>query len=109
MSTTTKRLIAGSQLTGTAATYYTVPANTRAVLKAASLTNTTAGAVACTVYLVPSGGSAGASNAIISAKSVAANETYSCPELVNQVLESGYTVQAFGLNVTFMASGIEIV
>lgn len=109
MTTTAKRLVSGSQLTGSAATYYTAPTLTKTIIKSAQLTNTTAGAVACTVYLVPSAGTAGATNTVISARSIAAGETYNCPELVNAVLEAGGTIQALGLNVTLTASGAEIV
>lgn len=109
MTTTAKRLVPGSALTGSAATYYTAPTLTRAVTKSAQLTNTTAGAVACTVYIVPSGGAAGATNTVISARSVAAGETYNCPEMINQVIEAGGTIQALGNGVTLTVSGIEIV
>lgn len=109
MTTTAKRLVPGSALTGAAATYYTAPALTRAVTRSAQLTNTTAGVVACTVYVVPSGGTAGATNTVISARSIAAGETYNCPELVNQVVETGGTIQALGNGVTLTVSGIEIV
>lgn len=109
MTTTVKRLVSGSQLTGSAATYYTAGTLTKAVIKSAQLTNTTAGAVACTVYVVPSGGTAGATNTLISARSIAVGETYNCPELINQVLEAGGFIQALGLNVTLTVSGVEIV
>ncbi|MGE5650950.1 MAG: hypothetical protein ACM34A_12205 [Bacillota bacterium] len=109
MTTTAKRLVPGSALTAVAATYYTAPALTKAVVKSAQLTNTTAGAVACTVYAVPSGGTASATNTVISARSVSAGETYNCPELINQVIETGGTIQSLGNGVTLTVSGIEIV
>lgn len=109
MTTTAKRLVPGSQLTASVATYYTAPTKTRAVIRSAQLVNTTGGAVAVTVYAVPSGASAGAANTLISARAVAAGESYSCPELVNTVLEEGGTLQALGLNVTLVVSGVEIV
>lgn len=108
MTTTAKRLVSGSQLTAAAATYYTAPALTRSIIKAAQLTNTTAGVVAVTMYLVPAAGSAGATNTVISARSIAAGETYNCPELVNAVLEPAGTIQGLGLNVTLTVSGVEI-
>lgn len=108
MTVTAKRFINGSQLTGAAAVYYTVPALTTSVIKALSICNTTAGAITVTIYLVPSGGSAGVTNAITSGLSVAANATYVCPEAVNQVLEAGGTIQALGANLTIVASGVEI-
>jgi len=109
MTLIVKRMVAGSQLTAAAATYYTSPAVTKATIKSAALVNTTAGAVLCTVYLVPSGGAAGATNTVISGKSLAAGETYTCPEIINQVLEAGGMIQALGLNVTLIVSGAEIV
>lgn len=109
MTTTPRRLVAGSQLAAAAAALYTAPALTRAVVRSAQLVNTTAGAVACTLYVVPSGGAPGAANAVISARSIAPGETYNCPELVNQVIEPGASLQGLGLNVTFNASGVETV
>ena len=109
MSTSAKRLVAGSQLTAAAVVYYTAPTSTKAVIKSASIVNTTAGAVAATVYIVPAAGSPAAANTLISARSIAVNETYTCPELVNHVLGPGETLQALGLNLTFAVSGAEIV
>ena len=109
MTTTAKRLVAGSVLTGTAATYYTAPTGTRAVIKSAAIVNTTAGALAATVYLVPSAGAAAAANTLISGLSIAAGATYSCPELINHVLGSGDFIQAFGNGLTLIVSGAEIV
>lgn len=108
MAQTAKRLISGSQLTGSAATYYTTPAATTTIIKKLIFCNTTAGAVTVTVYLVPSGGTAGVTNEITAVHSVAVNETWSCPEAENMVLPTGGFIQALGLSVTIMASGIEI-
>ena len=108
MAQTAKRLISGSQLTGSAATYYTAPANTTTIIKKLVLVNTTAGAVACTIYLIPSGGSAGATNTLTISRSIGINESWSCPEAENMVLAAGGFIQSLGLNVTIMASGIEV-
>ena len=108
--TTSVYVFDGGQLTGSAATYGTVVAAlTKRVIKSATLTNTTGAPVACTVYLVPSGGTAGATNTVISARSIAAGETYNCPELVNQGLGPSGFVQALGLNVTFKYTATDIV
>ena len=109
MTTTAKRLVYGAVMTGSAAVYYTAGATTKAVIKSATITNTTAGAVPATVHIVPVAGTAGAATAAISLRSVAANETYNCPELVNQVIEAGGMVQALGSGLTLMMSGVEIV
>ena len=109
MAVSPKRLIAGSQLTNAAATYYTAT-GVKARIDALVLSNTTAGAVTATVYLVPSGGSAGASNCILSARSLAAGESYVVPGAIGQWLEAGGTIQALaGANasITIVASGVE--
>lgn len=96
-------------LTGVAAAQGTaVGSLTRRVIKSASLTNTTAAAVACSVYLVASG-SASAGNTFISARAVAAGETYNCPELIGKGLNAGGTVQALGAGVSFAYTASEIV
>lgn len=105
MSTVPTVLVAGVQLTGAAVPYATGSTGNRTTIKSASVTNTTAGVVALTVYRVPSGGTAGASNTVISARSIAVGETYNCPELVNKVLHAGDTIQAMGLNLSFDVSG----
>lgn len=109
MTQTAKRIISGSTLTGSAVTYYTAPAATTTVIKKLLLVNTTGGALACTVYLVPSGGTAGTTNTITSAYSVAAGQSYAVPEAENMVLAPAGFIQAFGSGVTILAAGIEIV
>jgi len=107
MTVDAKRLVAGSQLTAAAATYYTAPAATKAIIKAATLLNNTGGAVTVDVHLVPNGGSATAANRVL--RKTLANDTgHTCPELVNQVLEAGGTIQALGLNVAMVVSGVEL-
>lgn len=109
MAINVKRLVSGSQLTTSAATYYTAT-NVRAQIQAMTLTNTSGGAVTATVHLVPSGGSASASNCILSAKSLAAGESYKVIEAIGQTLESGGTIQALAssaTSITLVASGIE--
>ena len=111
MAITGKRMVTGSQLTAAAATYYTVGTSARAQIQAMTLTNTTGGAVTATVYLVPSGGTAAASNTILSAKSIAAGESYKCIEAIGQWLEAGGTIQALAgsaTSISLVASGIEV-
>lgn len=108
MAQTAKRLIAGSTLTGSAATYYTAPVGTNTVIKKLSLINTTAAPIAATVYLIASGGTAASTNTITSAKVIASNETWSSPDCENQVLPPQGFIQALGSGLTIIASGIEI-
>lgn len=108
MTITARSLVAGSTLTGAAASYYTVPAGTKAVIKSATVCNTTAGAVNLTLYLVPNGGTAGASNTVVNARSIAANASDNCAELINKVLEAGASIQAVGASLTLVVSGWEV-
>ena len=105
MSTTPTVLVAGVALTGSAATYYTAPTGARTTVKSASVTNTTGGNISLTLYRVPSGGTAAATNTVISARTISGGETYNCPELVNKVLHAGDTIQAKGLNLSLDVSG----
>lgn len=109
MAVTPKRLVAGSQLTNAAATYYTATATTTRI-DAMALTNTTGGAVTATVHLVPSGGTATASNCVMSAKSLAAGETVIVAGAIGQWLAASGFIQALasaGASITLVASGVE--
>lgn len=110
---TPKKLFAPAQLTGAAATYYTVPANTRCIVKKLTFTNPVSSAAArqVTVYLVPNGGSANDADTLVSQKVVAIGQTWECFECENHILESGDTLQAFAdaaTDVTIMGSGLEV-
>lgn len=76
MALTYGKLFEPAQLTTGAVTYYTVPLTpTTSLLRNGRirLANNTAGAVTVTVYAVPLSGTASATNAILSAYSLAAN------------------------------------
>lgn len=105
-----KLLVAGSQLTASAATYYTVPANTITTISAMTMTNTTATARTVTVHLIPSGGSASASNTILSARVVAPGESYNVVAAIGQSIPTASFIQALSDSataVTMIASGYE--
>ena len=90
-------------------TLYTVPSVVRTYLKQIDICNTTSAAVTIFISLVPSSGTAVASNALYFGQSVPANTTISYTGV--QVLLPGATIQvmagATGLTVT--ASGGEAV
>lgn len=76
MAITFSKLFAPVQLPASNGTVFTMSATpTTIILKngRVRLTNTTAGAVAVTLYAVPSGGSAGVGNMFLNAVSVAGN------------------------------------
>lgn len=84
----------------------TVPALTKRVIKSASLVNTTGAPIAATVNLVNA-----AATAIthISARSIAAGESYPCPELIGKGMNPGGFPQALGNGLTFMYTATDFV
>lgn len=109
MAVTPTRLVSGSQIAAVATTYYTAT-NCRARIDAMAITNTTGGAITATVHLVPSGGSAGVTNCVLSARSIAAGATLIVAGAIGQWLESGGFIQALAssaTSVTLVASGVE--
>ncbi len=104
--------ITGAQLTASAATYYTVPANTKSVIKKLTFTNTDTVARTVTVYLVPSAGTAGVTNILVSARAIAAGDTYDCTEALGQTLLPAGFIQALadvGSKVTIQGAVAEVV
>lgn len=99
----------GSTLAAAAAVQGTaVPDLTKRIIRAAVLCNSTASPIAASVYLVPNGGTADATNIMISARTISPGESYPCPELVNQGLNKLGTVQALGAGLTFKYSATDI-
>lgn len=106
MSIVAKEIIASAQLTNASALQYTAT-NVRTIIDKFTLCNTTAGAVTATVYF----GTASDGDTILKAKSIAAGDTYTCPEIVGHVLNTGETLYALASansSITIRASGREI-
>lgn len=111
MAVTAKALFNPLQVAAGETTQYTAAAGVRTIIDKFTGTNTTAGAVTLTVKLIESGGAAGASNTIVSARSLTAGETYTFPELVGHVLNPGdkiSTLASAGASITVRASGREV-
>ena len=85
MALTQKRLAGPAQLTASSAVYYTVPISTTTIVKQIILTNTTASAKTVTIRLKPLGVAEGSTHDIVSAMSLAANETmsFNCSLVLN--------------------------
>lgn len=110
MSVIVKTLIPAKQAENSQTTQYTA-ANCKAIIDKFTATNTSAANVTISVNLVTSGGSAGVSNLIVDSRAIAPDETYTFPELVGQVLESGSfisTIASATTSLTIRASGREI-
>lgn len=98
----------GSTLAAAAAVQGTVvPALTKRIIRAASLCNSTGAPIAASVYMVPTAGAPDATNILISARPISPGETYPCPELVNQGVNPGGSVQALGAGLTFKYTATE--
>ena len=104
-----KRLVAGSLLTASAATYYTVPAQARTIVKEMTLVNTSSTTThTFTVYIVPSGGSAGDANTEFKTVTLQPLETRIFARTC--VMEPSSTMQALADTVSvvsFSVSGVE--
>lgn len=105
-----KTLVAGSQIAATATTYYTAPANTKAIIHNMTLTNTTANAVTVTVHIIDTGATETASNMTISARVIAPGECYKCPEVIGKTISATGTIRALAgsaTSITIQSSGVE--
>jgi hypothetical protein len=110
MAVSIKVLIPAKQAEGTQVTQYTA-VNCKAIIDKFTATNTTAGNITISVNLVTAAGSAATSNLIVDTRSLAADETYTFPELVGQALDSGgfiSTIASAATSLTIRANGREI-
>lgn len=101
-------LFEGTQVAAAQTTQYTAPASTKVIIDKFTATNTTGAAATLSINLVQLAGAAGAANLMLSAKSLAAGETYTCPEVVGHVLSAGGFVSTLGGTanaITIRASG----
>lgn len=112
MAINNKCLIEATQLGTSASSLYQVNVNITAIIKKLTITNTSAGAVTVTIYLVPSGNTPSTSNMVTDAIAIAAGKTYEAYECEGHVLQTGDSIQAFSSAATSLsirASGIEVV
>lgn len=98
-------LFARSAMATSLTTIYTVPASVQAVVQDIEICNTAGGSGSFTVYLVPSGGTPSAANALFSAQTLAGNTTFQWKG--TQILGTGGTIRAFAnaSTMTIMISG----
>ena len=108
MTVSVNVLIAAKQAENSQTTQYTVPTGAKATIDKFTVTNSTVGAVTFAINLVTSGDTAGADNLVLDDKSIAAGETYTCPEAVGHVLGPGdfiSTLAGAAASLTIRASG----
>lgn len=111
MTVTSKVLIPSKQAENVQTTQYTA-VNCTTYVDKFTITNTSSGNVTFSANVVTVADFPGASNLVINLRSIAPKETYSCPELIGQVLQSGdfiSTIAGTATSLTIRASGREIV
>lgn len=109
MTVTVKVLIPSKQAENAQTTQYTAT-DCKALIDKFTVTNTTGGNVTFAANLVTVGDTAGADNLILS-KTIPANSTYTCPELVGHTLDDGdfiSTIAGAATSLTIRVSGREI-
>lgn len=110
MTITVKNIIPAKVAEATQQTQYQA-VNCKLKIDKFTVTNTTAGNVTFSCNLVPPNDTAGPTNLIIKARAIAPNETYTCPELTGQSLESNgviSTIASAADSLVICASGREI-
>ena len=110
MTVTVRNIIPRQQADSTQTTLY-VANNVKCVIDKFTVTNTGAANATISVNLVASGGTPGDNNLVTKARAIVPGETWSAPELVGQVLESGgyiSTIASAAATLTISASGREI-
>ncbi len=103
-------LIQAVQLPNAVAIQYTCPASMQIIVRHVVFTNTTAGAITVTGYIVPSGGSVTDAAKILDAFSIAGHTAYTSPEFAGVVLKTGDTIQCFAsaaTSISMNANGIQ--
>lgn len=110
MTITVKNIIPRKQAENVQTTQYTAE-NCKTVIDKFTVTNISAGNVVFSANLVAASGAADNSNLVLKQRALAPNETYTCPELVGQTLESGgfiSTLAGTAAALVISASGREI-
>ena len=110
MSVTLKVLIVPKTAEAVATAQYTA-VNCQTIIDKFTVTNPTASATTITIYIVAAGGTADDSNTLVHAKSIAAGDSYLCPEMVGQVMSANsqiITLASTSPNLTISAAGREV-
>lgn len=106
-----KALVATTQITAAAVTYYTAPALTIADIAAATATNVTATPQTVTVNVVASGIGVSAVNVVVQLKTVPANTSVQLWELIGLKLPAGSFISAVasaGAAINLAIGGYEV-
>ena len=109
MTVTILNIVPAKTIPKTQTAHYT--SEDKTVIDKFTATNTSDSAVTFSVHLVASSFNADDTNLILDERSIAANETYMCPEMIGQVMENGgfISTSASAINaITICVSGRKI-
>ena len=109
MAVTVKNIIPRKQAENAQTSQYTAQ-DCKTIIDKFTATNTSAANVVLSVNLVAATDAAGDANLVLE-RAIAPGQTYTCPELVGQVLEAGgfiSTLSSAATALTISASGREI-
>jgi IMP cyclohydrolase len=110
MAVTVKNIIPRKQAENSQTAQYTAE-NCKCIIDKFTVTNTSGSNVMFSANLVAASGAASDANLVLKTRAIAPGETYPCPELVGQVLESGgfiSTLAGAATSLTISAAGREI-
>lgn len=110
MTITPIQIVPAQYVTNPLSTFY-ISTNIKTRIDKATFTNNDTVAHTVSVYLVPNGASANASNLIVNQRSLSARTTYHAPELIGHILGPGDSIQASvdtNTTVAFAAAGVTI-
>lgn len=110
MAVTVKNIIPRKYAESTQTSQY-VASGCTTIIDKFTVTNNSSGSVTFSVNLVALSGTPTNANRVLAARSIAVGETYTCPELVGQVLSVGgiiSTLASVASALTISASGREI-
>jgi len=106
------QIIAPQTITDTLAGYYTSPAKKKTLISKLTFSNASTASEDVDVHLVPDGGTADASNKVISARTVSNGEAAAIYQLEGQVMQPGDSLHiasdTTGSSIVVVASGVEI-
>lgn len=110
MAVTVQNIIPRKQAEAAQTSQYTA-LNCKTIIDKFTATNITGSNVVFSVNLVPASGAADTTNRVLSLRTIAPGETYTCPELVGQSLEAGgfiSTLAGTAAALVISATGREI-
>lgn len=103
MATTINTLIQAKYAEPTQTVQYTVPSLTAAIIDKFTITNVGVDNESITIHIVEEGDAPQDYNIVVNDRLLAPLETYTCPELVGQILSSGDYITTIASTISTLA------